>query len=216
MHQTMLAVDVDVRHEFPDRHDVYEDGYVTVAAVAFDDQPALLVDKRRLAVYFARVREDTALAPTLLSVLTFATIAERDAYLVALRQELMAADTQYRHLEADEKSRQLADLRRKIAHLDAAHRVARYPPGYRREIGDCDLVLLDAAIYGCVSTFDSRDGHLDLWRTASLGAHYGALMQVLPAITHPDAQLYFQRLAQLALLVLHAVGMQAAPNEDEY
>jgi hypothetical protein len=76
-----------------------------------------------------------------------------------------------------------------------------------------DLGALDSYTAGCISTFLSHKGHLDLWRTAILGLCYGELCECLPGL-EGEGQEYFARLKELAHLVLAAVRDDAAPHED--
>jgi hypothetical protein len=92
-----------------------------------------------------------------------------------------------------------------IRKLWKAYLAAPFP---RRLPGDnpdrVDLGVLDSYTAGCIDTFLSRNGRLDLWRTAILGLCYGDLCTFLPGLKGQGRQ-YFTRLKELAGLVLEAV-----------
>jgi hypothetical protein len=92
-----------------------------------------------------------------------------------------------------------------IQELWQAHYAAPFPDGLQGfEIEGIDLVSLDADTAGCVSTFLSNQGQLDLWRTAVLGICYRNLAVVTNKLPS-EAQNYFQRLERLAGFVLQTV-----------
>ena len=89
------------------------------------------------------------------------------------------------------------------------HRVAKFPAGLSgRDVGGVDFVMLDADVAGCVSTFLDRKHVLDHWRTAVLGLSLGNIERLLPQF-EPAQREYFERLADLARLVLREVAATA-------
>ncbi|WP_237281575.1 hypothetical protein [Streptomyces griseochromogenes] len=69
------------------------------------------------------------------------------------------------------------------------------------EPADIDMVLLDASIAGCVSTWLNNGGTLDPERSRILQGSINDLDRVLLGITEAQELRYFQRLRQLAMLV---------------
>ena len=96
----------------------------------------------------------------------------------------------------------------RIRALWAEHVAAPFPLPHddseATEVGNIDLDLLDSGTAGCVLAFLDNGGHLDLWRTAILGLCYGDLCIVAPALTG-GPRVYFERLREIARLVLEAV-----------
>jgi len=85
-------------------------------------------------------------------------------------------------------------------HLDAP-----FPPGWAgNEIEGIELAELDSTTAGCIDTFFTRKGKLDLWRTSVLGLCYGELCKVVPHL-EGEARDYFYRLEELSRLVLESV-----------
>ena len=94
--------------------------------------------------------------------------------------------------------------KRLIKKLWREHKAAPFPKASRgREVAGWDLVLLDAATAGCLSTFVER-GTLDTWRLAGLGLCYHDLVRVVLEVDGEE-HAYFDRLERLAGLVLEAV-----------
>jgi hypothetical protein len=92
-----------------------------------------------------------------------------------------------------------------INRLWQEHSAAPYPKGLAGKlIASVDVTTLDTYVAGCVSTFLSREGNLDLWRTAILGLCYRELGQALPGL-QGEGRTYFMRLDALARMVLEAV-----------
>src|SRR5947209_20525345 len=90
-----------------------------------------------------------------------------------------------------------------VADLWQAHRNRKFPPRLRdAEVGDVDVVLLDACIAGCVGTWLSNGGHLDLERSQTLATCLEDLEQVLAVLTDAEGVEYLQRLRELAAAVL--------------
>jgi hypothetical protein len=93
-----------------------------------------------------------------------------------------------------------------ITQLWQEHEAAEFPPGVRgAEIEGTDLVLLDADIVGCVTTFLTRGGRLDLRRTAVLGLCHRDVALAARALPEP-ARTYYRRLERLARLTLAALA----------
>ncbi len=89
--------------------------------------------------------------------------------------------------------------------LWAEHQDAPFPAQCRGE--DCDgidLVMLDADIAGCISTFLARKGSLDQTRLAVLGLCYRDVCFVLPRLD-ADAATHYRRLELMARLALEHV-----------
>ena len=92
----------------------------------------------------------------------------------------------------DEVSR----LLRKHAHAD-------FPDRLRGEaIGGVDLVALEADIVGCVQSWRSGGGTLDEDRSKNLTQRIEDLDTLIPLLTSRVEVLYFERLCQLAVVVL--------------
>jgi hypothetical protein len=82
------------------------------------------------------------------------------------------------------------------------HLEAPYPNGYRgEEVEGIDLVELDAAIAGCVSTYLAEAGHLDLQRTDVLRDCCWEAHLVVSKLPSP-ARDYFARLERMSTIVL--------------
>jgi len=85
-------------------------------------------------------------------------------------------------------------------HLDAA-----FPPDCRaRDIDGIDLIMLDADIAGCVSTFLERKHSLDPRRIVILEDALQDVRHIIPHLS-PSAAAYYQRLEQLANLLLTSI-----------
>ena len=88
-----------------------------------------------------------------------------------------------------------------IADLWRDHQAASFPSGCGgKEIEGIDLVMLDADIAGCVSTFVSA-GHLDLDRKRILSQCREEIEVVLQSL-QGEAKDYYTRLHKLAVLIL--------------
>ncbi len=86
------------------------------------------------------------------------------------------------------------------------HQKAAFPSECCGEECDgIDLVMLDADIAGCVTTFLKRKHTLDPCRLAVLGICYRDACYVASRLD-PDAANYYQRLELLAKLVLEHVS----------
>lgn len=111
----------------------------------------------------------------------------------------------------------IAELCRQVEALWQEHRDAPFPRKiYENEqVNGTSLVMLDANIAGCVSTFCGRGYTLDLWRTAFLGNSYRfvSLLLVSPDLIE-EARPYYTRLETLAGLVLEVVGRKAKEVDD--
>jgi hypothetical protein len=64
------------------------------------------------------------------------------------------------------------------------------------------MVMLDADIAGCVSTWLSNNGQLDETRRGWLEGRLGDLARVLPLLDQPEERAYYERLDPLGRLVL--------------
>ena len=93
-----------------------------------------------------------------------------------------------------------------IRRLWREHQNAPYPDGYRGvEVAGVELVMLDADIAGCVSTYLGNGGRLDLQRTAILGQCYRDVSLVVRELTG-SARDYFGHLERMAGSVLEALS----------
>ncbi|MFJ4467616.1 hypothetical protein ACIP2X_09080 [Streptomyces sp. NPDC089424] len=82
------------------------------------------------------------------------------------------------------------------------HLGAVFPAGLRgAELADIDMVLLDASVAGCVTTWLNHAGTLDPARSRILQDSIKDLDRVLLEITEAQELQYFHRLRQLAVLV---------------
>jgi hypothetical protein len=75
-----------------------------------------------------------------------------------------------------------------------------------------DMVLLDADVAGCVSTWLDRNGSLDDWRRGVLTVCRDRLSRVLQGLDGDDA-VYYRRLQDMAVLVLDTPGRSATGVE---
>ncbi len=95
-----------------------------------------------------------------------------------------------------------SDHRTALTDLWRAHMAAPFPPGLRgAERAGIDMVLLDASIAGCVSSWLDRDGSPDTRRLKIADRCVPDLDQVLPLLTETDEIAYFRRLRRMAALV---------------
>ena len=86
------------------------------------------------------------------------------------------------------------------------HQEGPYPEGYRGvEVAGVELVMLDADIGGCISTYLAKGGRLDLQRTAILGRCYRDVALAVRELTGPTRD-YFTRLERMAASVLEALS----------
>ncbi len=83
--------------------------------------------------------------------------------------------------------------------------VAPFPARLRGvELAGQDMVLLDADLAGCVSTWVNNGGELDAWRLGILGECLTALEEALPQITDAEGLDYYRRLHHMSRLTLMA------------
>ncbi len=93
-------------------------------------------------------------------------------------------------------------MNHKILELWDIHLAGKFPRGYGGEtVEGIDLVLLDSAVAGCVTTFIKNDGKLDVWRTAILGLCCRDLNIVTYHLSG-EAKEFYSRLETLSNLVL--------------
>ena len=93
-----------------------------------------------------------------------------------------------------------------IRRLWREHQEAPYPDGFRGvEVAGVELVMLDADIAGCVSTYLKKGGCLDLQRAAILGRCYRDASLVVRELTGAPRD-YFARLERVAATVLEALS----------
>jgi hypothetical protein len=97
-----------------------------------------------------------------------------------------------------------------VQELWREHQQASYPDGYRGvDVGGVELVLLDADIAGCVSTFLGDQRRLDPQRIAILGRCYRDALRVTQEL-EGEARDYFGRLEHLAGAVLKELSVERA------
>ncbi|MCK9869126.1 hypothetical protein AB0M72_02515 [Nocardiopsis dassonvillei] len=93
--------------------------------------------------------------------------------------------------------------REKVDRLWAEHMRAEFPAELRgRELAGVHMILLDADVAGCVTTWQSNRGVLDEERHRALLRCVTDLDKVLPLLTDDREALYYGRLRDLALTVL--------------
>jgi hypothetical protein len=79
---------------------------------------------------------------------------------------------------------------------------AEFPARLRgEEIDGVDMVMLDADIAGCVSTWLSQSGSLDHGRHQILRQCGDDLERVMPTLDIPEERAYYDRLSAMAKLV---------------
>jgi hypothetical protein len=97
------------------------------------------------------------------------------------------------------RSRRPANVRA----LWKAHLGRDFPPRLRgEEIGGIDMVMLDADVAGCVSTWMASTTDLDQNRLGILRQCVKDAGAVLPALTDPDERRYYEGVAELASALL--------------
>ncbi|MFI7286839.1 hypothetical protein ACIBRY_09320 [Streptomyces anulatus] len=97
------------------------------------------------------------------------------------------------------------ELEAAVSHLWQEHRQAPFPAGLAgAEREGIDLVLLDADIAGCVSSWRDDAGSLDAGRRRILHNRVTDLGRILPLLGATDNAPYWQRLYRLARLVSEA------------
>jgi hypothetical protein len=90
-----------------------------------------------------------------------------------------------------------------VARLWRKHRHAEFPARLRAEKpADVDLVALEADIVGCVESWRSGTGVLDEEHCSQLTRRIEEIDTVMPLLTSRLEVLYFERLCQLALVIL--------------
>jgi len=90
-----------------------------------------------------------------------------------------------------------------VSRLWRKHQHAQFPARLRgEELGGVELVALEAAITGCVERWRAGDGTLDEDQCQELTRQIETLDVVIPLLTSRVESLYFERLCQLALVVL--------------
>lgn len=90
-----------------------------------------------------------------------------------------------------------------VARLWRKHQHAEFPARLRgEELGGVDLVAVEADIVGCVENWRSSGGTLDEDRCEGLTRRIEDLDAVMPLLTSRVEVLYFERLCQLAVVVL--------------
>ncbi|MFD8546906.1 hypothetical protein [Streptomyces sp. NPDC059649] len=86
-----------------------------------------------------------------------------------------------------------------VARLWQEHLEAEFPAGLRGvDLDGIDLVMLDADIAGCVTTWRNNGGSLDAKRLRTLRDCITELDQVLPLLIDAEELRYYKRLHRLA------------------
>jgi hypothetical protein len=99
----------------------------------------------------------------------------------------------------------------RIEALWLEHVQVPFPEGLAgEEVAGICVTSLDTFTAGCIDTFVSSRGKLDLWRTAVLGLCYRNLAVVVSGLKG-ERRTYFARLEELAQLVLESVRDEAKP-----
>ncbi|MFI8876797.1 hypothetical protein [Streptomyces sp. NPDC055243] len=94
-----------------------------------------------------------------------------------------------------------SDVQAAVTQLWREHLAVEFPAALRgAELAGIDLVLLDAGIAGCASTWRNAGGSLDATRQRILRDCLRDLERVLPLLVEPDEVRYCQRLRRLAVL----------------
>ncbi|WP_369355634.1 hypothetical protein [Streptomyces sp. cg2] len=92
-----------------------------------------------------------------------------------------------------------------VSRLWQEFRVAAFPGRLRGvELAGEDIVLLDANLAGCVSTWVNNGGFLDAWRLGILRERLTILEEALPQITDTEGLDYYKRLHHMSKLALAA------------
>jgi hypothetical protein len=95
----------------------------------------------------------------------------------------------------------VSNLDRDLEALWAAHERKPFPSRLRgADVGDIDLVLLDADTAACINVW-RNNGDLDRWRTQVLASCLTKLGTVVAALTDPDESEYFRQLQLVAASV---------------
>jgi len=90
-----------------------------------------------------------------------------------------------------------------VSRLLRKHAHAEFPARLRGEaVGGVDLVALEADIVGCVQSWRSGGGTLDDDLSKNLTKRIEDLDALMPLLTSRVEVLYFERLCQLAVVVL--------------
>ncbi|MBV1856420.1 hypothetical protein [Catellatospora tritici] len=91
-----------------------------------------------------------------------------------------------------------------VAELWQAHRQAPFPGRLRNvDVAGVCMVMLDADVAGCVSTWLNRGGTIDGGRWNVLSACEQELLRVVPELIDDEAA-YYRRLLEMTVLVLEA------------
>jgi hypothetical protein len=97
----------------------------------------------------------------------------------------------------------VSELEPDVAEMWQAHCDRWFPPLLRgAEVGDIDVVLLDADTAGCVSTWLGNAGHLDPERSRILATCVEDLDTVIAVFTDAEESYYLQQLRIMAAAVL--------------
>ncbi|RKR91828.1 hypothetical protein BDK92_6250 [Micromonospora pisi] len=91
-----------------------------------------------------------------------------------------------------------------VARLWEAHLRAKFPARLRSaELDEMDMVMLDADIAGCVSTWLRSRGNLDDQRRSVLTLCVADLARVLPTLVGHHERMYYGRLHAMAVATLN-------------
>jgi hypothetical protein len=87
-------------------------------------------------------------------------------------------------------------------HLWKEHGRADFPPDLRgEEVSGIDMVMLDADVAGCISTWLTNGGQLDAARREILAQSMSDLDRVVDQLRGDDER-YYRRLREMAALIL--------------
>ncbi|WP_221328194.1 hypothetical protein [Actinoplanes sp. L3-i22] len=89
-----------------------------------------------------------------------------------------------------------------VSRLWGEHLKQPFPSRLRSvEVAGVEMVMLDANVAGCVSTWLNNGGDLDGWRRDALATCERQLERVVPELADREAA-YYQRLLDMTVLVL--------------
>ena len=89
-----------------------------------------------------------------------------------------------------------------VAELWKAHRDAAFPNRLRStDVAGIEMVVLDAAVAGYISTWLNNGGRIDSRRRDILANRERLLARVVPKLSGPEVT-YFQRLLDMTALIL--------------
>lgn len=205
---------IDFRKEFINIQEVYWDEYIGVYYAQLKNIPYIIIDRSRIHKRFNTLKKLGKLDIYITTILEFENNTEKDIYLAEFMKNSNLLYQQNTLLEEEEKFQKLNQIHDQIIKIYDEHKIIPYPSERETRNDDIDLVMLDANISGCVSTFLNNRYSLDPWRMSSLGLSYGTLMKILPLIESQTGQVYFQRLGELCYYVLLSINIQSYSDDE--